>query len=745
MDFEHVCYGCFKEKKGPYCPYCGFSEKEEQPFAALPLGAVLAGRYIVGKVLGMGGFGITYLGFDLTLEICVAIKEYMPSGIATRTGDKYTMTVLSRHNEDTFRTGAQRFLDEARTLAKLHTIPGIVSVQNYFNENNTAYFVMDYVEGISMKEYVASVGGRISYEKTLELMLPVLNAMSRVHKNNLLHRDISPDNIFITADGGTKLLDFGAARNTDSENKSMSVILKHGYAPEEQYRTHGNQGPWSDVYAAAATMYHCITGVLPPDSIDRLHEDTLLPPTAYGAVMPPYAVTAIMTAMAIQSEYRYQSMEQFIAALGGMPAGTYAPQQASSVRTYAPPQAGQAYPPALSEQKVGFFKKFYGNKPVFWLCTAGAAVVIALAIILPITLTADKKHAEPVDTDTPQAVHTLAPSVPSAAPSSPADGPSPSPEAVYAGETVADEDMGFEMTVLDGYTSEKHQNGGLYFSGTDYEMLLSYRDTDGVGGALYDMEDAYQRIMNGDFGIDRYTGFTGIMLSDAADTEVNGVPAKSIPYTAYNGSVPGSGELIVSGHPNVFGCYLSVYFVADTANNADAIRSQCSLMCRSLKVTGDPELLYDLDLIKSDDMGIRLLMDMDYCAGGYEDMGGTIAFYPVDGAKDQCWVYVEHTDISMGSTFDEIFQSYYDGFRTQLPDADVTMGETAEAYTGRAESMETSYTITQSDSSYSVLVQVMNFNGTYWTIAAFAATEEQASAVYAPYLLSTWSLDLMAG
>lgn len=321
MNYNHLCYGCFREKDDSSypCPFCGYDTVSDHPYSALPAGSVLGGRYMTGKVLGMGGFGITYLGFDLTLEIKVAIKEYMPQGISARTQDKYTVTVISSKDKSGYDAGAERFLDEARILAKLQNLPNIISVQNYFRENNTAYFVMDYIEGMSLKSYLDSKGGRISFDEAVQLLLPVMKALDQVHKQNLLHRDISPDNIYITSDGQSKLLDFGAARFSSGDNKSMSVILKHGYAPEEQYRSHGNQGPWSDVYAFGATLYHCVTGALPPDSIERVHNDAVISPAQLGADIPVYASDALMKALSVRPESRFQNMNEFTFALTGSP------------------------------------------------------------------------------------------------------------------------------------------------------------------------------------------------------------------------------------------------------------------------------------------------------------------------------------------------------------------------------------------------------------------------------------------
>lgn len=318
MNLEHICYGCFQEKPdgASVCPHCGFCAEEEQPFLALPMGTLLNGRYMTGKVLGVGGFGITYLCYDLTLEIKVAIKEYMPSSLATRHSDKYSVALTGRGQED-YQNGMERFLDEARILAKLQNTPNIVSVQNYFKENNTAYFVMEYVEGMSLKAYIASQGGKIPYDQALTILMPVMHALTQVHALNLTHRDISPDNIFITARGESKLLDFGAARSSAVEKKSMSIILKHGYAPEEQYSSKGNQGPWTDIYAMGATLYRCVTGELPPDSIIRVHNDTLKKPSELGIRLPLYVEQSIMRALAVKAEDRFQSMEDFLDGLSG--------------------------------------------------------------------------------------------------------------------------------------------------------------------------------------------------------------------------------------------------------------------------------------------------------------------------------------------------------------------------------------------------------------------------------------------
>ena len=379
MDLERVCYGCFREKPdgSPVCPYCGFNAEEEQPFLALPMGTLLRGRYLLGRVLGVGGFGITYLGYDLVLEIKVAVKEYLPSGLATRHADRYRVVLTGRRKED-YENGLDRFLEEARILAKLQGTPNIVSVQDHFKENNTAYFVMEYVSGMSLKAYLASQGGKIPYDQALTILQPVMEALIRVHGLGLTHRDISPDNISITSDGESKLLDFGAARFSSGNEESVSVILKHGFAPEEQYSSRGRQGPWTDVYAMGATLYRCVTGELPPDSITRIHQDMLKRPSELGIPLPANMEAAMMKAMAVKAEERFPSMEAFLQAIIGGGAGAPLAKAARRRGEAAPGNAGtQAKPPwrALTLKMTGLIVCAAIIGLVVWKLAAGSSVL----------------------------------------------------------------------------------------------------------------------------------------------------------------------------------------------------------------------------------------------------------------------------------------------------------------------------------------------------------------------------------
>jgi serine/threonine protein kinase len=290
---------------------------------------ILNGKYLLGRMLGQGGFGITYIGWDLNLDIKVAVKEYYPTGFVTRETTSIargTVQPFTGSQGDFFLSGLEKFINEAKTLAKFFSLPGIVSVKDYFRENGTAYICMEYIEGQTLKDYLAGMGGKLDADRVFDMMKPVMTSLAEIHKTGLIHRDISPDNIMISKEGSMKLLDFGAARDfTESGNKSLSVMLKPGFAPEEQYRSKGVQGPWTDVYALSATIYKCITGITPEESVERVHTDEVKPPSALGFAINPQQETALMKGMAVIQSNRYQDVSGLYAALFDGKADTPAP------------------------------------------------------------------------------------------------------------------------------------------------------------------------------------------------------------------------------------------------------------------------------------------------------------------------------------------------------------------------------------------------------------------------------------
>ncbi len=318
IDYHNLCLGCM-ETRGAVdpCPQCGYTAGAEGAnLLYLKPGTRLAGKYIVGRVLGQGGFGITYLGWDTNLDVKLAIKEFFPQGLVSRQpGESYIVSFAGTASEE-YSYGIERFLDEAKTLARFEDHPNIVSVRDFFRENKTAYMVMGFVEGITFEKHLENQGGLIDFDRAVEILMPVMDALREVHEVGFLHRDISPDNMVISKKGRVALIDFGAAREEmRGVSKSMSVILKKGYAPEEQYRSRGKQGPWTDVYAVGATLYRAVTGKVPPEAMDRLVEESLARPSEYGIKIPPGKEQALLTALSVSGKDRYQSMEDFQTAL----------------------------------------------------------------------------------------------------------------------------------------------------------------------------------------------------------------------------------------------------------------------------------------------------------------------------------------------------------------------------------------------------------------------------------------------
>lgn len=274
------CFGCMRQKcQVLICEHCGFDDRVENLPHQLPQGTLLNGQYLIGRVLGQGGFGITYMGWDQHLSLPVAIKEYYPSSMVQR-NCVWGLSVSCGNGltPEQYSSQTDRFIKEARTLAQLSAIGEIVQVKNYFSENGTAYIVMEYVQGKTLKAHLKELGRPMTPQEVLDLMEPVLTALHKVHGSHMIHRDISPDNIMICEDGGIKLIDFGTVRDLDSSHsRSTESVLKPGFAPIEQYNSRGRVGPWTDVYAICATIYYLLTGKLPPDAPTRVEDGDTLP------------------------------------------------------------------------------------------------------------------------------------------------------------------------------------------------------------------------------------------------------------------------------------------------------------------------------------------------------------------------------------------------------------------------------------------------------------------------------------
>jgi serine/threonine protein kinase len=315
-DLDELCPGCFSSASPErLCPRCGYAGETDR--LALPVLTELQGGLVIGRLLGKpGGFGVTYLGWDRVLKRRVAIKEYLPRELAGRHSGDCRVQSHTLDEEVSFRYGLEKFLQEARILAEMDH-PSVVRVQRFLEENGTAYLVMDYHEGASLDRYLADCGGRLPEREAVAILLPILEALAYIHGRGYVHRDVKPSNLYLRKDGRASiLLDFGAARTALGERtRNVSALLSPGYSPLEQYNFQGQLGPWTDVYASAATLYRAVTGVGPPDANGRLEEDRLIAPDLLVPGLSPRLCEALLSGLALRRQDRLQSVKVFLQAL----------------------------------------------------------------------------------------------------------------------------------------------------------------------------------------------------------------------------------------------------------------------------------------------------------------------------------------------------------------------------------------------------------------------------------------------
>ena len=311
------CPGCMREKHRPVCEHCGFDEKTQNLPHQLRIGTILRGQYQIGRVLGQGGFGITYLGWDMYLNMPVAVKEYFPNGCVTRDSSvSSAVTSFSEFDPAIYAKNKERFMNEGRALARFSKLQNIVRIYSFFPENNTVYLVMEYAQGMTLKDKLHRQG-LMRMDQLLPILGPIMEDLEQVHRAGTIHRDISPDNIMLMDNGNVKLLDFGAVRdveNPDQEaqlSKSTEAILKQGFAPLEQYNARGSLGPWTDVYALCATICYCLNGRVPPYAPDRAMSDR---PDAFIDALPlqPPLKEVLRRGMALRPKDRTASVGELL-------------------------------------------------------------------------------------------------------------------------------------------------------------------------------------------------------------------------------------------------------------------------------------------------------------------------------------------------------------------------------------------------------------------------------------------------
>ena len=316
MTEAFLCPGCFAEGYGGHCMQCGYSDINQRinPVILVP-GTVLKERYYMGRLLGAGGFGITYLAKDMETGERVALKEYLPSTLAIRDPDTLDVYAASTESQQIFLHGRDMFLKEAEILRLFRGHELMVQVMDSFTLHGTAYFVMEYLDGINVKQLMKSRGGIIPCQMVEEIMRQTGEALQAVHQKGLLHRDISPENIIITLEGNMKLIDFGATRFYMGEkSRNLSVIIKPGFAPPEQYSSKGNQGAWTDIYALCATLWHMLSGLTVPDAPSRI-DGAALPVLPKNVIRDcPKLPGVLKKGLELDYRSRFQSVEEMLAA-----------------------------------------------------------------------------------------------------------------------------------------------------------------------------------------------------------------------------------------------------------------------------------------------------------------------------------------------------------------------------------------------------------------------------------------------
>lgn len=315
------CFVCFNEFDDVYqvCPHCGNIEikKPKEPIHLTP-GTTLANRYILGQAVGSGGFGIVYSAWDLKLETIVAVKEFFVSRLVTR-AEGLKNLIITKKSVEEFEYRKERFLAEARNMAKFGSHRSIPNVFEFFEENNTAYIVMELLHGVALNDYLNQSGGKIDIDFSLMIANEVGNALKSLHEQNIIHRDVAPDNIYICSgkEIKIKLMDLGAAKLADSTDEVIDIILKPGYSPAEQYDNSKSIGPWTDIYALGATLYVMLTGVKPDESTNRKINDEVIPPHLLNPEVSENLSNAIMKAMAVEKHMRFKTVQEFLSAING--------------------------------------------------------------------------------------------------------------------------------------------------------------------------------------------------------------------------------------------------------------------------------------------------------------------------------------------------------------------------------------------------------------------------------------------
>ncbi len=387
-----LCYSCMNTIEDRYntvCPLCGMNivpvYKEN---LYLKPGTVLTGKFVVGRVIGHGGFGITYLGWHNVLKCKIAIKEFYPQDIPVRNEDGVSISIPSMDKKGKFESGLDRFIKEAQDIAGLQDIVGVTQIFSFFKANGTGYIIFEFLDGQTLKEYMKRIGQEnkaMEYSLAREYVLNVLFILKQVHARGIIHRDIAPDNVFLTNEGNIKLIDFGAAKTeTSILVEDNAILVKSGYTPPEQYSNKVKHTPATDLYAVASMFYYLLTGKRVSPAIERMMNDDLIPLSQRGVHIPSNAEAAILMCLDLNQKYRLQSAEDFMEALGD--------------RDFIPRDKmiwEGTIPNELPESEKNKFSNFSKKKKIVVISSAvgGATVLIVAGAILLNQLNKNAKQA----------------------------------------------------------------------------------------------------------------------------------------------------------------------------------------------------------------------------------------------------------------------------------------------------------------------------------------------------------------
>lgn len=317
VEIEKLCFGCMREKPdfSPECPYCKFDSNSENPEDALPVKTLLQNRYHIGRVLNENGEGFTYIAYDEKSKTPVRIREFFPRGIAERINA--LVKPYQEYGFD-FDKARQEFSSLARSLSHMNGFAGLLSVTDIFEENGTTYYATEYVEAITLRDFLLRNGGVLTYDQFRPLFIPLFSTISSLHAVDIIHMGISPDTILVGKDGKLRLTEF-CIHDVRTARTQLQTSLHKGYAAIEQYGFDGEQGPWTDVYAIGALMYRILVGNPPAEATVRVTEDTMTVPAQVAKDLPGNALSALANALEIMPEERTKSVEEFKSELSATP------------------------------------------------------------------------------------------------------------------------------------------------------------------------------------------------------------------------------------------------------------------------------------------------------------------------------------------------------------------------------------------------------------------------------------------